>query len=166
MMKSFYLLMCVVLSFDSYATPDADVVVQETNQAGSVVCEQTIRAYPRLRDHGPINEYGALFSQDAVLEIKKLGISLQGRGQITNRLTTALETTKTHHLVSKVHLEPVPENRYKAQSRFTLNLKKLSEPQSSSITITGQYEDLLQFDGQHCVIVSRQVNIDTQIVVI
>lgn len=162
MVRFFCLVLCVVVSFDSYATPYTNAVVQETNQTGSVVCEQTIRAYPKLRDHGPIKEYGALFSQDALFEVKKLGISLQGRAQITSRLKAALEATKTHHIVSKVHVEYVSENRYKALSHFTLDLTKLSEPQPSSIAITGQYEDLLQFDGKHCVIVSRQVNIDTK----
>jgi hypothetical protein len=165
-MNYFYILLCAILSLScsSHSNPSASTnnTTYLPNPTGSLLCEKTIRAYPKLRDHGPINEYGALFSQDAHFEVKKLSIFLQGRDQITERLKSALATTKTIHMVEQIEINQISNNKYQARSSFTLQLKKRSEPNASVVLIKGHYDDILQLDGKQCVITSRQVNIDSQ----
>jgi len=160
-LKLFYLILSTAVSFSSYAQQNTLAIKKNINQAGRIACEQTILAYPNLRDHGPVIKYGALFSQDAIFNVKKYSISLQGRSKIIERLESALRTTQTHHIVSDVKIEHISEKKYKSHAYFTLNLKKLTPQQSPPVNITGHYEDLLQFDGNKCLIVSRQVNIDS-----
>lgn len=158
-MKFLYMLMCAVCSLNVYA---ASNIKLEKTSAGQLACQKTILAYPQLRDNGPIKEYGALFSENAKFEVKKLNILLQGRTQITKRLKKALQTTKTKHIITNVDIKPVSNSSFKAYSSFTLDLQNLLPEKSASITIKGFYDDLLQFDGTHCLITSRQVIVDVQ----
>lgn len=162
MIKLFYLILCAICSFSSYANQISSTINQGKDEAAQLTCQQTILAYTKLRDNGPIEAYGALFTQDAQFEVKQHDILLQGRSQITKRLETALKKTKTHHVVTNIRIEPTAKNNYKAYSDFTLDLKILPPKKSASIAITGYYDDLLQFNGKNCLIVSRKVIIEYQ----
>ncbi|WP_426369551.1 nuclear transport factor 2 family protein [Pseudocolwellia sp. HL-MZ7] len=161
-MKFLYLFISVALLFSHSAAANTPSTLNKIVQSGNSICEETIRAYPKLRDNGPIKEYGTLFSENSLFEVKKLGISLKGREQITDRLSIALATTKTHHIVNDVHLNLFSDDTYHAKSFFALTLLKITEPKSATMNITGHYQDVLHFDGKHCEIVSRQVNLDPQ----
>jgi len=161
-MKLLYFFMSTVLLFSANTLANSTPSIEETTQNPYSVCEQTIRAYPKLRDNGPVKDYGELFSQDSLFEVKKLGISLNGREEIKERLSFALATTKTHHIVNDVQIGLLSKDSYQAKTFFTLTLLKLTEPKSQAMNITGHYQDILHFDGKRCEIVSRQVNLDPQ----
>lgn len=161
-MKFLNLILCTVCSFSSYAQNFSITDKGELNQAGHLACEETILAYTKLRDNGPIKEYGELFTPEAKFQVKKMNILLQGRDEITKRLESALKSTKTLHVITSVNVEQISDNTYKSHSNFTLNLQKLPQHQFPSTVIKGHYDDLLEFDGKRCMIVSRQVIIESQ----
>lgn len=160
-MKFFNFILCTVCSFVGYAqaSPNNN---KDISQTGTIACEKIIRAYPALRDNGPIKEYGELFTQEALFQVKKMNILLQGRDEITKRLESALKSTKTLHVITSVNIDQVSDNTYKSNANFTINFQKLPQQQFPSITIKGYYDDLLEFDGKRCMIVSRQVIIESQ----
>lgn len=160
-MKFLNFLLCTLCTFGSYAESNHDDN-KGVNQAGILACEQTILDYPELRDNGPVKEYGELFTQEALFEVKKMNILLQGRDQISKRLEGALKSSETLHVITSVNIEALSEHSYKSYANFTINLQRLPQQQFPSITIKGHYDDLLEFDGKRCRIVSRQVNIESQ----
>jgi len=99
-MKFLYLFISIALLFSNSTAAKTPSTLNKIVQSGNSICEQTIRAYPKLRDNGPFKDYGELFSQDSLFEVKKLGILLNGREEIKDRLSIALATTKTHHIVN------------------------------------------------------------------
>ena len=133
---------------------------KNTKPSGTFACKQTLFAYPKLRDYGPVEEYGKLFSKESIFSIETLNIKLKGRTQITQRLEKELQSTQTHHVVSSPKIEYIGENNYKATSNFTVNIIRLLPQNLPPVTITGQYEDLLHFDGKRCQITLRQVNVN------
>ena len=160
-MRFLNFILCTVCSFGSYAQ-DSHNDNKDVNKLIALACEQTILAYPALRDNGPIKEYGELFTSEALFQVKKMNILLQGRDAITKRLEGALKSTKTLHVITSVNIDQISDNTYKSYANFVINLQKLPRQEFPSITIKGHYDDLLEFDGKRCMIVSRQVNIESQ----
>jgi len=160
-MKLLNLLLCMMCLFTTYANGNENNT-DIKNEAGYLACKQVIFDYTELRDNGPTKAYGELFTQDSVFEVKALNILLKGRTEISNRHERALKTTKTVHSITSVKIDSVSDSVYKSHANFTLSLQKLPVEKFKVSNIKGYYDDLLEFDGKQCRIVSRQVIIETQ----
>ncbi|WP_158678284.1 nuclear transport factor 2 family protein [Pseudoalteromonas sp. T1lg23B] len=130
------------------------------NNAAIKLCEKTVHDYIQYRDLGPVENYQALFTDDATFSVPKLNIALSSSEAIANRAKNALMNKKSIHMITSTHIQQLSQNSYSNVAHFILHLSDKNTPDAQKKIFNGRYVDTLIVDNGKCLIKTRDVLID------
>ncbi|BBN83681.1 hypothetical protein PA25_36660 [Pseudoalteromonas sp. A25] len=114
----------------------------------------------QLRDKGPIEDYQALFTQNATFNIPKLNIALTSSAQIAQRAAQAIKNKKTIHMITSTDIQASGQSALSSTAHFILYMSDKNDLSAATKIFNGRYIDSLIIDKGRCLIANRNVLID------
>ena len=126
-------------------------------------CAATANSYPYSRDRLLYEEYGALFTQDAVFQIEGGPIS-SGRAAIVEALKLRGPNTLTRHYNKVVHMQATDEKSAEGISYVTVWMRSAGQMEAGDNIVkapfvVGEYHDNFRWQDGRCLISKRFVKI-------
>lgn len=126
-------------------------------------CTATANRYPYSRDRLLYDEYGALFTEDAVFQIEG-GLEVIGRPAIVQALRERGATAITRHVSHVVSIETNDDTTASGISYVTIWRADARSMQAGDNTVAspfvvGEYHDEFKIQDQRCLISKRLVRI-------
>ena len=126
-------------------------------------CAATANRYPYSRDRLLYDEYGALFTQDAVFQIEGGPIS-RGRAAIVDALRLRGPKALTRHYNKVVQMQSTGKNTAVGISYVTVWMRSAEQMQAGDNSVeapfvVGEYHDNFRWQDGRCLIAKRLVKI-------
>lgn len=126
-------------------------LAEDNGQTARRACFETVHRYSVLRDHGPVDDYGDLFTEDAEFTIG--GNTVKGRENLKSRLVEQLSAGRAMHTMTTVN---IADDAKTGLSYMTVVVGD-SETQTQTDAFYVEVYDEYAFEGMRCLIAKRDV---------
>lgn len=121
------------------------------------MCAQTVNGYAAAWDRKDAAKFGALFAEDATLDLAQ---PVKGKAAIGQMFATRTATSTTRHLVSNIEITPGAGGTARGVSYLLLfSAPGAAAPplEAANYTLMAEYHDEFAVRGGQCLITSRKL---------